>query len=118
MQASQAITILGGPAGYTLILNTMTAEITEPAARTSTFGILQGVTMVGIALSYFAGGWVAEDLGIIRPFQLAAASLWFFCLYYLLYIPYIDPNTISGEKRETKPKGATAFLGPLKSVAP
>ncbi|RYP93107.1 hypothetical protein DL770_000764 [Monosporascus sp. CRB-9-2] len=118
MQASQAITILGGPAGYILILNTIIAEITEPAARTSMFGVLQGVTMVGVALGYFVGGWVAENLGIIRPFQLAAVSLSFSCLYCLLCIPYIHPNTISREKRETKPKGATALLGPLRSMAP
>ncbi|RYP11219.1 hypothetical protein DL764_000175 [Monosporascus ibericus] len=74
--------------------------------------------MVNVALGYSVGDWVAENLGIIRPFQLAPVSVSVSCLYCLLCIPYIDPNTISRKKREIESKGATAFLGPLRSMAP
>ncbi|KAK7753571.1 hypothetical protein SLS62_004429 [Diatrype stigma] len=118
MQASQAITVLGGPAGYILILNTIIAEITEPAARTGMFGILQGALMVGVAMGYFVGGFLGENYGLIRPFQLAAVSLSCCCVYCLLCIPYVDPKIISGEKKEPKARGVRALLGPLRNLAP
>ncbi len=118
MQACQAITIMGGPAGYMLILNTIIAEITEPAARTGMFGILQGANMVGVALGYSVGGWLGETYGLIRPFQLAAVALLCCSLYCLLFIPSIDPKILCGEKRGPKPKGLLASLGPLRTMAP
>ena len=119
MQVSQAIVILGGPAGYMLILNTIIAEITEPAARTGMFGVLQGANMVGTATGFFVGGWIGERFGLIHPFNVAAVSLFSCCIYCLRFIPYIDPKTISDEKTDTeKPKGALAFLGPLRTMGP
>ncbi|KAI1258205.1 hypothetical protein MGN70_001254 [Eutypa lata] len=118
MQASQAITVLGGPAGYILILNTIIAEITEPAARTGMFGILQGSIMVGVAMGYFVGGSLGDNYGLIRPFELAAISLSCCCVYVLLCIPYIDPKILSNEKKEAKPRGILGFLGPLRAMAP
>lgn len=118
MQASQAITVLGGPAGYILILNTIIAEITEPAARTGMFGVLQGSIMVGVAMGYFVGGSLGDNYGLIRPFELAAISLSCCCVYVLLCIPYIDPKILSNEKKEAKPRGILGFLGPLRAMAP
>lgn len=53
-QLTQMITIVGGPAGYILIVNIIAGEVVEPARRTSVFGKLQGCIMLGNALGYLS----------------------------------------------------------------
>ncbi|KAI8625951.1 major facilitator superfamily transporter [Xylariaceae sp. FL1651] len=118
MQLSQLTGVWGGPAGYILILNTIVAEITEPAARTAMFGRLQGVLMLGVALGLFVGGILAEEFRIETPFEVAGVSFLVCSVYVLLFVPYIDPAKLSSEENGPKAKGLAAFFGPLKVLGP
>lgn len=114
MQLSQLTGVWGGPAGYILILNTIVAEITEPAGRTAMFGRLQGVLMLGVSLGLIVGGILAEKFGISRPFEVAGVSFLTSSTYVLSFVPYIDPRTLSSDDNRLKAKGPLGFLAPLK----
>ncbi|KAI1324714.1 hypothetical protein F5Y16DRAFT_402125 [Xylariaceae sp. FL0255] len=115
MQLSQLVGIWGGPAGYILVLNTIIAEVTEPEGRTAMFGRLQGIIMIGSALGFFFGGLAAEKINITAPFEIAAVSFLICCTFTLLFVPYIDPITLSSD---TKAKGLAGFFGPIKILGP
>ncbi|KAH9890301.1 major facilitator superfamily transporter [Xylariomycetidae sp. FL2044] len=117
MQLSQLTNLSGGPGGYFMVLNTIVAVVTEPAARTEMFGRLQGANMMGTALGYFIGGFVGEKFGIKAPFELAAVSLFVCCVYTAFFCPYIDPEKVRSDQ-DTKGKGLSSYLGPLKSLGP
>lgn len=51
VQSSQVITIIGGPVGYMLALNTYVVETTQDKERTGYLGILQGYNMLGMVSS-------------------------------------------------------------------
>jgi len=68
IQASQIITILGGPAGYLLALNSYVTEIIEPSERTGALGKLQGCSFIGTAVAYLIGGLVSVSCWGINPF--------------------------------------------------
>ncbi|KAI1147693.1 major facilitator superfamily transporter [Nemania diffusa] len=114
MQLSQLTGVWGGPAGYILILNTIVAEITEPAGRTAMFGRLQGVLMLGVSLGLIVGGVLAEKFGIKTPFEVAGVSFLICTAYVLSSVPYIDPKDLSSEDSSPKGKGFFGFLSPLK----
>jgi len=119
MQLSQLTGIWGGPAGYILILNTIIAEITEPAGRTAMFGRLQGVLMMGVSLGILAGGLLAEQFGIKTPFEVAAISFLMSTAFVLSFVPYLDPKTMSSaDNNRPKAKGFFGFLAPLKVLGP
>lgn len=117
VQLSQIMTIVGGPVGYYLVLNTYVANVTEDKERTGALGRLQGYCMFGSSLGFLAGGVLADAFTIITPFQV---TLVLFCLctvYVRLALPYIAPN----EDEKASNKGATVIrraLGPLKTLAP
>ncbi|KAI1811956.1 major facilitator superfamily transporter [Poronia punctata] len=117
MQLSQLMGIWGGPVGYILILNTIVAEITEPAGRTAMFGRLQGVLMLGTSLGYMLGGILAEEVGITTPFEVAGVSFLVSTACVLSFLPYIDPKTLSDDQTP-KAKGPLSFLAPLKNLGP
>ncbi|KAI0505848.1 hypothetical protein F5B22DRAFT_626144 [Xylaria bambusicola] len=114
MQLSQLTGVWGGPAGYILILNTIVAEITEPAGRTAMFGRLQGTLMMGVSLGLIVGGVLAEKFGIATPFEVAAVSFLVCTTFVLSFVPYIDPKTLSSDENKDKAKGPLGFLAPLK----
>ncbi|TGJ82169.1 hypothetical protein E0Z10_g6617 [Xylaria hypoxylon] len=118
MQLSQLTGVWGGPAGYILILNTIVAEITEPADRTAMFGRLQGVIMLGISSGFMVGGIVAEKFGIEKPFELASVSFLACTAYVLTFVPYIDPKDLSSDDKSPRAKGPMGFLGLLKVLGP
>ncbi|KAI0103898.1 major facilitator superfamily transporter [Nemania sp. FL0031] len=118
MQLSQLTGIWGGPAGYILILNTIVAEITEPAGRTAMFGRLQGVLMLGVSLGLIVGGVLAEKFGIKTPFEVAGVSFLVSTTYVLSFVPYIDPKDLSSDDSRPKGKGFFGFLSPLKVLGP
>lgn len=117
IQTTQLISILGGPAGYLLVLNTAAGEVVEPAARTGVFGQLQGSVMLGTAIGYLSGGIVGDAFGIRRPFDAAFFLFVLSSLYAALFIPYISPDSMSDGKAAPI-KGVAAFFGPLKVLLP
>jgi hypothetical protein len=118
LQLSQLTGVWGGPAGYILILNTIVAEITEPAGRTAMFGRLQGILMLGVSLGLMVGGLLAEKFGIKTPFELAGVSFLVCTAYVLSFVPYIDPKDMSSDDSRPKAKGPLGFLRPLKALGP
>lgn len=121
IQATQLITILGGPAGYILVVNTIAGELVEPLQRTAVFGQLQGCIMLGQAISYLLGGMVGDAFGIRMPFQVAFFLFLLSALYARFVLPYISPESLTdGAKKKTdgKTAGLSGFLAPLKIMAP
>ncbi|KAF7349999.1 hypothetical protein MVEN_01301400 [Mycena venus] len=101
MQSTQLITILGGGAGYMLSANSYIAEVVEPAERTSAFGVLAGMSMLGSALGLTAGGLANDLINISAPFEITFVLLVASTLYTALLLPYIPP----AGKAQSTPSG-------------
>ncbi|KAK4896052.1 hypothetical protein LTR27_005909 [Elasticomyces elasticus] len=112
VQLSQIITIIGGPVGYLLALNSLATEVVEPAERTATLGRLSGCAMFGMAFGYLAGGLIGDYLGIIWPFRVTLVLFLLCCLYIQLCLPTIH------NKVEGKAKTLSSFFDPIKMFAP
>jgi hypothetical protein len=67
MQCSQIITIIGGPNGYVLALNSFVTEVSTHEQRTGALGRLQGCMMVGAALGFLIGGLIGERSVVLGP---------------------------------------------------
>jgi MFS family permease len=116
VQSSQIITIIGGPNGYLLALNSFITEVTEHEQRTPALGRLQGAMFFGTSIGYLVGGEISERFGIIWPFRV---TLGLFCLstiYVFLGLPWI-PKQVAPEIA-AKTQGIRRFFGPLKIFAP
>ncbi|KAK7733687.1 hypothetical protein SLS53_008154 [Cytospora paraplurivora] len=118
IQATQLITIIGGPAGYILVVNTIAGELVEPMQRTAVFGQLQGCIMLGQAISFLLGGKVGDYFGIRMPFQIAFLLFMFASVYARTVLPYISPESLSNGKQDSRGSGIKAFLAPLRIMAP
>lgn len=115
IQLSQILTVVGGPAGYLLALNTFAAEIIEPVERTATLGRLQGCAMFGTAVGFLAGGLIGDAFGIIAPFRVTLILFLLSTLYAFLVLPEIPLNKDIEAKAS---KSLSAFLDPIKMFAP
>lgn len=113
VQCSQVITIVGGPAGYLLTLNSFVAEVVEPSERTTALGRLQGCALFGVAVGYLAGGLLSDWFNIIAPFRVTLALFLLCCVYGSLFLPSMPPAKDPG-----KTKSLSEFFGPLKMFAP
>ncbi|RFN48028.1 major facilitator superfamily transporter [Fusarium flagelliforme] len=112
IQATQLITILGGPAGYILVINIIAGEVVEPIRRTAVFGRLQGAIMLGQGVGYLTGGMLG-DIDIKAPFETSFCCFILSGIYVWIALPYISPESMTnGEKRPT------GFLTPLKILTP
>jgi Major Facilitator Superfamily len=120
IQCSQIITIVGGPAGYLLSLNSFVAEVVEHSERTGTLGRLQGCTMFGTAIGYLAGGLISDAFSIIAPFRVTLTLFLLSTLYVLVFLPgvSIEQGAISEVKKKTSAGGTAKFFGPLKIFLP
>lgn len=114
VQCSQIITIIGGPSGYILSLNSFVAEITEHKERTGALGRLQGCTMFGTAIGYLIGGLIGDKIGIIWPFRVTLGLFLLSCCYVFLFLPWIPPN--KAEQARTT-KGISRLFGPFRIFA-
>jgi MFS family permease len=117
VQCSQLITIVGGPVGYLLALNTYVAEVATHRERTGYLGILQGCNMFGSAVGFLLGGVLADVFSIITPFEVTLGLFLASTVYVLIFLPYIAPR----EEEKTSVKGQTAIrriFSPLKSIMP
>lgn len=115
-QASQIITVIGGPNGYLLALNSLVTDVVEHEARTSALGRLQGCTMIGYAFAVLLGGFLGEAFGILAPFRVTLALFLLCCLYVALALPSIMPEkNITAVSKKT---GLSRFFGPLRILTP
>ena len=114
IQSSQIITIIGGPGGYLLALNSFITEVVENKERTGALGRLQGCAMFGMAGGFLAGGLISDLFGIQAPFKVTLALFLICCVYVLLTFPYIPPNADAASTS----KGIAGFFGPVKMFAP
>ncbi|RMZ88788.1 hypothetical protein DV736_g4003, partial [Chaetothyriales sp. CBS 134916] len=115
VQASQIVTIVGGPQGYLLALNTYVTEVTEHGERTGTLGRLQGCTMFGAAVGGLVGGILAEAFEIITPFQVTLGLFLLSSIYVITSLPYIPPNTGPVSSQGSR---LSRSLGPLRTLLP
>ncbi|KAK5124771.1 hypothetical protein LTR85_001484 [Meristemomyces frigidus] len=114
VQLSQIITVVGGPVGYLLALNSLATEVVEPAERTATLGRLSGCAMFGTALGYLIGGFVGDIFGIIWPFRLTLILFLLSCLYIIFCLPTIHNKEIESKAA----RSLSSFFDPIKMFAP
>ncbi|RMY33237.1 hypothetical protein D0865_14514 [Hortaea werneckii] len=114
VQCSQMITVVGGPVGYLLALNSLATEVVEPAERTGTLGRLSGCAMFGTAIGYLAGGLIGDYLGIIWPFRVTLALFILCCIYIQLCLPEIHNKEVEAKAS----KSLSSFFDPIKMFAP
>ncbi|KAJ6442346.1 Chromosome segregation in meiosis protein 3 [Purpureocillium lavendulum] len=117
IQCTQLITILGGPAGYILVVNIIAGEVVEPSRRTAVFGMLQGCIMLGQGIGYLTGGMIGDAIDIRAPFDVAFVSFLVAGVYARLALPYIAPHDMSDGKKPGQ-QGVSGFLAPLRILAP
>ncbi|KAJ4172097.1 hypothetical protein NW754_007695 [Fusarium falciforme] len=117
IQATQLITILGGPAGYILVVNIIAGEVVEPLRRTAVFGQLQGAIMLGQGLGYLTGGMIGDAIDIRAPFDVAFVSFILAGIYVFFSLPYISPESMSNSQKPGQ-QGVSGFLAPLRVLTP
>lgn len=116
LQLSQLMGLVGGVSGYLLVLNTAAGEVVPASARTGMFGRLQGAVMLGTATGYTLGGLMGSTYGIRRPFETAVALFLLSSLYAALFVPYIDPATLSDDTSASQSE--SSVFSPLKVLLP
>lgn len=116
IQCSQIITMVGGPAGYLLALNSFATEVVQSEARTATLGRLQGVAFFGTSLGYLVGGLLSDVFGTIAPFRVTLGLFLLSTIYVYLCLPRL-PNNITPEQLK-KTASISAFFEPLKMFVP
>jgi hypothetical protein len=117
VQASQIITVVGGPNGYVLCLNSFVADVVGHEARTGALGRLQGCMYIGGAAGFLIGGLVAEAFGILAPFKLALVLFLSCCVYVAFTLPATSPP-VAKDDMGSRPIGAARFFGPLRIFKP
>jgi MFS family permease len=117
LQSSQVMTIIGGPAGYVLALNSFITDVVTPEQRTGALGRLAGAMQVGSALGFLVGGLVAEAFGLLAPYQMTLVLFLLSFLYVAFTLPSI-PKEVKETTTSEKPVGLIRFFGPLRVFAP
>lgn len=123
VQCSQIVTIIGGPSGYLLVLNTFMTDVVEHEGRTAALGRLSGAAMAGSAAGFLIGGIVAEAYGIKAPFRLTLIMFLLSCAYVFIFLPHLPPvapktldsNAASHNKKRSP---FAKFFAPLAVFAP
>lgn len=110
VQLSQIVSILGGPSGYLLALNTFITEVVEYEGRTAALGRLAGSMLFGTAWGFLLGGIVADSFGIKAPFRLTFLLFLSACAFVAVSLPSIPP---SKAKVTDASKKARRYFGPL-----
>jgi MFS family permease len=121
VQCSQIVTIVGGPSGYMLALNTFITEVVEHEGRTAALGRLTGCMMFGSAVGFLLGGVVAESFGIKAPFYLTFFMFTSATIYVYFFLPHIPPAERKGADTNSpmnKQSFVKQFFGPLTVFSP
>ncbi|KAF1926704.1 uncharacterized protein M421DRAFT_66985 [Didymella exigua CBS 183.55] len=119
LQASQIITIVGGPNGYILALNSFVADVVEHEDRTGALGRLQGCMLFGAAVGFLIGGLIGEAFGIAAPFRMTVVLFLLSCAYVAGCLPSTPPHE-KEESQANQPADNSLgrFFGPLRIFAP
>lgn len=117
MQASQIITVVGGPNGYVLALNSFITDVVKPDERTGALGQIQGCMMMGAAVGFLVGGVVGDAFGILAPFRMTLLLFLLCCVYVALALPSIPAERGTSAAKQA-PVGFKRFLGPLRIFTP
>lgn len=117
VQASQIMTIIGGPAGYILALNSFITDVVLPEERTGALGRLAGAMQIGSAIGFLAGGLIGEAFGLLAPFQVTLVLLLLSFIYVILALPSIS-QVVDDTSPNEKPLGLMRFFGPLHVFTP
>lgn len=118
LQASQIITIVGGPNGYVLALNSFMADVVEHDGRTGALGRLQGCMLFGAAVGFLIGGLIGEAFGIAAPFRLTVVLFLLSCTYVAACLPSTPPHEEKDMLLSQPVVGLGRFFGPLRIFAP
>lgn len=123
IQWSQVVSIVGGPSGYLLVLNTFITEVVEHEGRTAALGRLNGSMMFGAASGFLLGGILAEDFGIKAPFRLTFVLFLSSSVFVALALPHVPPaEGKASETEQTNSNRRTTifkkFFKPLTVFAP
>lgn len=117
IQCSQIMTIVGGPSGYLLSLNSFVAEVVEKKERTGALGRLQGCTMFGTSFGYLIGGILSDAFDITFPFKVTLGMFCVCSLYVIVCLPTIVSTPKVIYQKKTSPS-LSRFFGPLKMFVP
>ncbi|KAJ4983650.1 hypothetical protein SVAN01_10861 [Stagonosporopsis vannaccii] len=118
VQASQIITVIGGPNGYVLALNSFIADVVDHEGRTGALGRLQGCMLFGAAVGFLIGGLIGEDFGIIAPFRMTVILFLLSCIYVTTCLPSTLPHEENDKQTGPPSIGLGRFFGPLRIFAP
>ncbi|KAF1938352.1 MFS general substrate transporter [Clathrospora elynae] len=118
VQSSQIVTVVGGPNGYVLCLNSLVADVVDHEARTGALGRLQGCMYFGTAIGFLIGGIVGDYFGILAPFRMTVVLFLLCCVYVALSLPAIAPPTEDENAKSRQTVGIARFFGPLRIFAP
>ena len=118
VQASQIITIVGGPNGYVLALNSFVADVVEHEGRTGALGRLQGCMLFGAAVGFLTGGLIGEAFGIVAPFRMTVVLFLLSCAYVAICLPSTPPHEEKDKHANHPSVGLGRFFGPLRIFAP
>jgi len=118
VQSSQILTIIGGPNGYVLCLNSFVADVVGHEARTGALGRLQGCMFIGAAIGFLIGGLVGDAFGIIEPFHLSFICFLVCCIYVALTLPATAPPEVKDDATSRQALGVSRFFGPLRIFTP
>ncbi|EMD87193.1 hypothetical protein COCC4DRAFT_75844 [Bipolaris maydis ATCC 48331] len=118
VQASQIITVVGGPNGYVLCLNSLVADVVGHEGRTGALGRLQGCMYFGSAIGFLIGGVVGGYFGILAPFRMTLALFLLCCAYVAVSLPAMGPPQEPKDATPRRTTGIARFVGPLRIFAP
>lgn len=122
IQCSQIITIVGGPVGYMLALNTFVTELAPHEERTGALGRLQGYCVLGSSVGSLMGGLLSDAFGIASPFRITLGLFLLSTAYVLVCLPYTPPEVKGGGNgtgsSQNNSTGVARFFGPLRTFAP
>ncbi|KAH6867979.1 major facilitator superfamily domain-containing protein [Alternaria rosae] len=118
VQCSQVITVVGGPNGYVLCLNSLVADVVEHERRTGALGRLQGCMYFGSAIGFLIGGVVGDYFGILAPFRMTLVLFLLCCVYVAVSLPAMPPPEEDKDAKPRETTGIARFFGPLRIFAP
>ncbi|KAF2637703.1 MFS general substrate transporter [Massarina eburnea CBS 473.64] len=118
VQCSQMTSIVGGPAGYVLTLNSFITGIVSHEKRTGSLGRLQGCMMVGAAIGFLAGGLIGDAFGILAPFRVTLCLFTTCCIFIAFSVPATPLEETTESHTSASTSGVMRYIGPLHIFAP